>query len=97
MKRIQSTNKIKKIPLTNAQRQRRFKAKKSCEKKGYVVMIEDEVNRNKYNGCYYLAIKKDKYKCSMCSGKKQLNVSVVNENNNVITVYDNDSIDSITF
>lgn len=33
MKRIQSTNKIKKIPLTNAQRQRRFKAKKSCEKK----------------------------------------------------------------
>ena len=83
----------KKAPLTNAQRQKRFKAKKICEEQGHILMIKDDVNRNKYNGCYYLVIKRDEFKCAVCGDKHNLSVNVLNEDCEIITDYDNKSID----
>jgi N-terminal phage replisome organiser (Phage_rep_org_N). len=86
-----SIRQSEKTPLTNGQRQKRYKAKKACKEKQYVNMISDKENRDFYNGCYYLAIKKDKYRCKICGAMKDLRAVVLDENNREIT-YPGDKI-----
>lgn len=50
---------------TNAERQRSFRAKQKCEER-HIPLIEDYVNRTRYNGNYYLAMQRDRYQCAMC-------------------------------
>lgn len=51
---------------TSAERQRNFRAKKSCEEKQHIPFIEDHMNNKRYGGNYYVVIKRDKYECAIC-------------------------------
>ena len=59
-------------PKTNAERQRMFRAKKSCEEKQHIPFIEDYLNNKRYGGNYYVVIKRDKYKCAVCGSIENL-------------------------
>lgn len=59
-------------PKSNAERQRMFRAKKDCQNKQHIPFIEDYINNKRYNGNYYLVIKRDKYKCSICGSIENL-------------------------
>jgi hypothetical protein len=59
-------------PKTNAERQRSFRAKKSCEEKQHIPFIEDYINKTRYSGNYYVVIKRDKYKCAVCGSIENL-------------------------
>lgn len=61
-----------KIPKTNAQRQRQFRAKKNCEQKQHIPYIEDYINNKRYNGNYYIVIQRDKFKCALCGSIENL-------------------------
>lgn len=59
-------------PKSNAERQRMFRAKRDCQSKQHIPLIEDYINNKRYNGNYYLVIKRDKYKCSICGSIENL-------------------------
>lgn len=57
---------------TNAERQRAFRAKKACEEQQHIPLIEDHLNNTRYNGNYYVVMKRDKFKCSICNSTENL-------------------------
>lgn len=57
---------------TNAQRQNAFRAKKICEENGHVPYIEDNVNKKRYGGNYYVCFKRDRCKCAICGSDENL-------------------------
>ena len=59
-------------PKTNAQRQKAFRAKKSCEEIQHVPFIENHMNSHRYGGNYYIVMKRDKFKCSICGSIEKL-------------------------
>jgi len=61
-----------KEPKSGALRQKQFRAKKKCEEKQHIPMIEDYLNNKRYNGNYYLVLQRDKYKCSICGSIENL-------------------------
>lgn len=61
-----------KEPKTNALRQRQFRAKEVCKEQQHIPMIEDYMNNKRYNGNYYLVLKRDQLKCSICSSIENL-------------------------
>ena len=63
---------IQKQPLTDAERQRKYRAKKNCEMKQHVPLVEDFQNNKRYAGNYYLVMQRDKYKCADCGGIENL-------------------------
>ena len=81
---------IQKQPLTDAERQRKYRAKKNCEMKQHVPLIEDFQNNKRYGGNYYLVMQRDKYKCAECGNIENLCVHHIDgydenkpQNNNV--------------
>ena len=60
------------VPKTNAERQKGYRAKKSCEEKQHVPMIEDYINNKRYGGNYYIVLKRDKFKCACCGSIENL-------------------------
>lgn len=85
-----------KEPKSNAIRQRQFKAKEICKQVQHIPYIEDYLNNKRYNGNYYLVLKRDKMKCSICSSIKNLCVHHIdgydelkpenNEENKMVTL-----------
>lgn len=59
-------------PKTNAERQRAFRAKKSCEAKQHIPMIDNDTNRKRYGGNYFLVCQRDKYRCAICDSIENL-------------------------
>lgn len=57
---------------TNAERQKAFRAKKACEEKQHIPFIEDHMNLKRYGGNYYIVMKRDKFKCSICGSIENL-------------------------
>lgn len=57
---------------TNAERQRSFRAKKVCEEKQHIPMIEDYQNQKRYGGNYYIVMKRDQFKCKICNSIETL-------------------------
>ena len=57
---------------TNAERQRSFRAKKVCEEKQHIPMIEDYQNQKRYGGNYYIVMKRDQFKCKICNSIEAL-------------------------
>lgn len=57
---------------SNAERQRSFRAKVACEKQQHVPLIEDHLNQKRYNGNYYLVMRRDNYKCRICGSIENL-------------------------
>ncbi len=81
---------VQKQPLTDAERQRKCRAKKNCETKQHVPHIEDYQNNKRYGGNYYLVMQRDKYKCAECGDIENLCVHHIDgynenkpQNNNV--------------
>lgn len=62
----------KKEAKSNAERQRNFRAKQSCEGKQHIPYIEDYINSKRYGGNYYIVIKRDKFKCAICGSVENL-------------------------
>jgi predicted phage replisome organizer len=80
---------LPKLPKSNAERQKQHKAKKYCEEYQHIPFIEDYVNNKRYNGNYYIVLKRDKLKCSICGSIENLCVHHIDgydelkpENNN---------------
>lgn len=63
---------VLKEPKSNALRQRQFKAKEICKQVQHIPFIEDYTNNKRYSGNYYIVLKRDKMKCSICSGIENL-------------------------
>lgn len=89
----------KKNAYSNAKRQKMYRAKKKCLEKQYIPFIEDDYNKEKYNGNYYIVLQRDKYKCAICGSIEDLCVhhidgcnENVTENNKNVT----DSNESVT-
>lgn len=59
-------------PKTNAQRQKAFRAKQNCEGKQHIPMIENDMNKKRYGGNYYLVCQRDGYKCAICGSIENL-------------------------
>ena len=59
-------------PKTNAERQKAFRAKQSCEGKQHIPFIEDSMNRKRYNGNYYIVCQRDRFKCAICGSIENL-------------------------
>lgn len=57
---------------SNAFRQKAFRAKKFCEEKQHIPLIESHYNNKRYNGNYYIVLKRDKCKCSICGSIENL-------------------------
>jgi len=57
---------------TNAERQKAFRAKKYCEEKQHIPLIEDYANKTRYNGNYYIVFKRDACKCRICGSIENL-------------------------
>ena len=57
---------------TNAERQRAYRAKQSCEAKPHIPLIEDYINKKRYGGNYYLVCQRDKYRCALCESTENL-------------------------
>ena len=68
---------------SNAERQRAYRAKQYCEKKGNIKLIDNATNNKDFNGNYYLTLKRDECKCVMCSNEKTLQVYNVSNESNV--------------
>ena len=62
-----STPDAKALPRSDAERQRQYRAKQNCEK-NHVPMIEDHMNKKRYNGNYYLVCQREKFRCAICGG-----------------------------
>ena len=56
---------------TNAERQRSFRAKQSCEDR-HIPLIEDYINLKRYNGNYYIVLQRDRYQCAICHSTDNL-------------------------
>ena len=56
---------------TNAERQKSFRAKQTCESK-HIPLIEDHVNAKRYSGNYYLVFQRDRYQCAICNSTENL-------------------------
>ena len=63
---------VKNEAKTNAERQKAFRAKKACEEKQYIPFIEDYINNKRYNGNYYIVMKRDAFKCRICGSIENL-------------------------
>lgn len=63
---------VKSEAKTNAERQKAFRAKKACEEKQYIPFIEDYMNNKRYNGNYYIVMKRDAFKCRICGSIENL-------------------------
>lgn len=63
---------VKSEAKTNAERQKAFRAKKACEEKQYIPFIEDYINNKRYNGNYYIVMKRDAFKCRICGSIENL-------------------------
>lgn len=63
---------VKSEAKTNAERQKAFRAKKACEEKQYIPFIEDHINNKRYNGNYYIVMKRDAFKCRICGSIENL-------------------------
>lgn len=59
-------------PKSNAERQRAFRAKQSCEQQQHIPYIEDYANRNRYGGNYYIVCQREKFKCAICGSTENL-------------------------
>lgn len=57
---------------TNAERQKAFRAKKACEEQQHIPLVEDHLNATRYNGNYYVVMKRDKFKCAICNSIENL-------------------------
>lgn len=57
---------------TNAERQSAHRAKKFCEQKQHIPLIEDHANKERYNGYYYIVLKRDECKCRLCGSIENL-------------------------
>lgn len=68
---------------TNSERQRSFRAKKICEEKQHIPFIEDYSNNKRYGGNYYIVIKRDKFKCSLCGSIENLCVHHIDGYNEI--------------
>ncbi len=94
--RIENKNDDAPQAKTNAERQRAFRAKKSCEEKQHIPFIEDYINNKRYSGNYYIVLKRDAYKCITCQSIENLCVHHIdgydenkpenNEENKMITL-----------
>ncbi len=56
---------------TNAERQKAYRAKQNCEKQ-HIPLIEDYINKKRYNGNYYIVFQRDRYRCAMCESTENL-------------------------
>lgn len=70
--REKQNTKILQEPKTNALRQRQFRAKEFCKQFQHIPFIEDYTNNKRYNGNYYLVLKRDEMKCSICNNIENL-------------------------
>ena len=61
----------KKEAKSNALRQKQFRAKEYCGKNN-IPYIEDYINNKRYNGNYYLVIKRDELQCKICHSQDNL-------------------------
>lgn len=61
----------KKEAKSNALRQKQFRAKEYCGKNA-IPYIEDYINNKRYNGNYYLVLKRDELQCKICHSKDNL-------------------------
>lgn len=68
----EETDEPKTKALTNAERQDLYRAKKLCEKNNHVPFIEDDMNRKRYGGNYYICFKREKCRCAICSSTENL-------------------------
>lgn len=59
-------------PKTNAERQKEYKAKQYCKKQRHVPLIEDHMNKERYNGNYYTVLKRDNCQCAICGSTENL-------------------------
>lgn len=62
----------KQLPKTNAERQRAFRAKQSCEQKQHIPYIEDHTNKKRYGGNYYIVCQRDHFRCAICDSTENL-------------------------
>ena len=60
------------VAKTNAERQRAYRAKQSCEEKQHIPFIEDYTNKKRYGGNYYIVMKRDGFKCKICGSIEKL-------------------------
>lgn len=61
----------KKEAKSNALRQKQFRAKEYCGKNS-IPYIEDYINNKRYNGNYYIVLKRDELQCKICHSKENL-------------------------
>lgn len=61
-------------PVSNAKRQKAYRAKQSCLKQTHVPAVSDSDNRSIYNGNYYLVLRRDQCMCCICSKTQHLQV-----------------------
>jgi predicted phage replisome organizer len=62
----------KQLPKANAERQRAFRAKQSCEQKQHIPFIEDHANKKRYGGNYYIVCQRDHFRCAICDSIENL-------------------------
>lgn len=62
----------KQLPKANAERQRAFRAKQSCEQKQHIPVIEDHTNKKRYGGNYYVVCQRDHFRCAICDSIENL-------------------------
>ena len=76
MRRMRAKEKQKELPApspkTNAERQRKYRAKQSCKGVQHIPFIEDYADNKRYGGNYYIVIKRDKFRCSICGDIENL-------------------------
>ena len=61
-----------KEPKSNAIRQRQYRAKEICKGVQHIPLIDDYTNNKRYNGNYYVVLKRDKMKCAICGSIENL-------------------------
>ena len=59
-------------PKTNAERQRAFRAKQKCAEKQHIPMVDDDTNRKRYGGNYFLVCQRERYQCALCGSIENL-------------------------
>lgn len=57
---------------SNAERQRAFRAKITCGQHQHVPSIDQHMNNKRYGGNYYIVMRRDNFKCTMCGSIENL-------------------------
>lgn len=65
-------------PKTDAERQESYRAKQYVAGKA-LPLIEDYVNKTRYNGNYYIVLKRDDCKCAICGSEDNICVHHIDE------------------